>query len=72
MPRHGKEYNGNLTKLQKKGFHSLLPNEGTVSIVTGGGGGITSDNPGALSAEGNDDAYGFMEFHATLEELKPT
>lgn len=49
-----------------------LWDKGTVSVVTGGGGGITSDNPGALSPEGNDDAYGFMEFHATLEEIKIT
>jgi len=49
-----------------------LWDKGTVSVVLGGGGGITSDNPGPLSLDGNDDAYGFMEFHATLEEIKIT
>jgi len=46
--------------------------KGTVSVVTGGGGGITTDNEHGVDRDGNDDAYGFMEFHATLEEIKIT
>jgi len=41
--------------------------KGTVSVITGGGGGITSyDN---AQDDGQDDAYGFFEFQATLEKL---
>merc|ERR1711865_1257356 len=46
--------------------------KGTVSVITGGGGGITSDNPGRISRDGHDDSYGFMEFHATLHEINIT
>jgi len=46
--------------------------KGTVSVITGGGGGITTDNPGPISRVGQDFSYGFVEFHATLEEIKIT
>lgn len=43
--------------------------EGTVNVVTGGGGGITSDGQ-TLTRDGQDDNYGFMEFHVTLAEIE--
>jgi hypothetical protein len=46
--------------------------KGTVSVVTGGGGGITTDARTGPENNGQDDAYGFMEFHATLEEITIT
>jgi len=46
--------------------------QGTTSVITGGGGGITSDNIQNAQEDGQDDAYGFFEFHATLEKLTIT
>lgn len=46
--------------------------QGTTSVITGGGGGITSDNVQNAQEDGQDDAYGFFEFHATLEQLEIT
>jgi len=59
-------------RIFKGGLQEVIElwDKGTVSVVTGGGGGITTDNPGPISREGHDDSYGFMEFHATLAEIK--
>mmetsp|Transcript_62118 Transcript_62118/g.161073 ORF Transcript_62118/g.161073 Transcript_62118/m.161073 type:complete len:550 (+) Transcript_62118:70-1719(+) len=42
----------------------------TAWVITGGGGGVTSEQ--LPTADGNDDAYGFMEMEISLHELKIT
>jgi hypothetical protein len=44
--------------------------KGTVNVITGGGGGVTTDEN--VDLDGQDDGYGYMLFEATLAEIKIT
>jgi len=63
IPGHGGPTHGTISGVDEHW------DQGTTSIITGGGGGIISDNIQNAQEDGQDDAYGFFEFHATLEKL---
>jgi len=57
-------------KVYYKELVSGLDMQETACIITGGGGGVTSE--AAPTEDGHDDAYGYMEITISLDELKIT
>jgi hypothetical protein len=50
------------------GTHEAIDTGKSAWVITGGGGGVTTDSL-PVKSDGNDDAYGFMEFTMSASEL---